>query len=401
MVNLRSMKRTVNFKFIIMATLFAISTIVSAQTKSKYKVCLDAGHGNHDFGASYHGFVEKKINLAIVLKLGEILEKESDIEVVYTRKNDTFVDLVERANIANRANANIFISIHCNANKNTAPFGSETYVMGLSKSKSSLEVAKKENAVIALEDNYKTKYAGYDPNSPESLISATIAQEEFLDQSIELASKIQDGFENKLSRKNRGVAQAPFMVLHKAFMPRVLVETGFISNLDEGTYLNSEEGQINIAKTIAEAVFKMKAEYFGGAVPVLDIKKSEPMIKKDTAVKTESHPQKKDTQKVMTVQKNPINTDTKSLDSNKVIFKVQLKASKTKIELNAENFNGLDKISSVFEGGYYKYLFGETNDYEDSKMLLSQAKTKGYESAFIVPFKNGVKISLNEAVKSK
>lgn len=401
MVNLRSMKRTVNFKFIMLATLLAISSIVSAQTKSKFKVCLDAGHGDHDFGASYHGFVEKKINLAIVLKLGEILEKDPDVEVIYTKKTDVFVDLVERANIANRANANIFVSIHCNANKNTAAFGSETYVMGLSKSKSSLDVAMKENSVITMEANYKTKYAGYNPNSPETLISATIAQEEFLDQSIELASKIQEGFENKLNRKNRGVAQAPFMVLHKAFMPRVLVETGFISNLEEGTYLNSEEGQENIAKTIAEAVFKMKAEYFGGAVSILDIKKSEPTVKKDTALKTETPTQKKDTPKVVTPVKNPLKPEVKALDSNKVIFKVQLKASKTKIELNAENFNGLDKLSSVFEGGYYKYLFGETNDYEDSKTLLSQAKAKGYDSAFIVPFKNGVKISLNEAVKSK
>ena len=236
------MKIRMNLKKTFIVTAIAVTSIISAQTGNKFKVCLDAGHGAHDFGASHHGYVEKKINLEIVLKLGKILEQDPNIDVIYTRNNDTFIDLVERANIANRANANIFVSVHCNANKNTEAYGSETFVMGLSKSKSSLDVAMKENAVISLEDNYKSKYAGYNPNAPEALISATIAQEEYFEQSIELASRIQDNLEEKLNRKNRGVAQAPFMVLHKAFMPRVLIETGFISNPAEGAYLNSEEG---------------------------------------------------------------------------------------------------------------------------------------------------------------
>ncbi|GAQ48050.1 N-acetylmuramoyl-L-alanine amidase [Flavobacterium psychrophilum] len=291
------MKFTLKIKpLVFILSLFFVANAL-AQTNYKFKVVLDAGHGNHDFGATYHGFVEKNINLAIVLKLGKILELDPNVQVIYTRNNDTFVDLVERANIANRASANFFVSIHCNANKNNDAYGSETFVMGLSKSASSLAIAKKENAVITLEDNYKKKYSGYDPNSPESLISATIAQEEYLDQSIELASKIQEGLENKLNRKSRGVAQAPFMVLHKAFMPRVLVETGFISNLDEGTYLNSEEGQQNIAKTIADAVFRMKAEYFGGTVPVIDIKKYEKPEIKDSTPKVTLPVQAKDTSK--------------------------------------------------------------------------------------------------------
>lgn len=390
------MKVKISLKTVFLSAFFGVASVVSAQTNSKFKVVLDAGHGDHDFGATYHGFVEKNINLAIVLKLGKVLEQDPNVQVIYTRNNDTFVDLVERANIANRANANIFVSIHCNANKNTEPYGSETFVMGLSKSKSSLEVAKKENAVITLEDNYKTKYAGYNPNSPESLISATLAQEEYLDQSIELASKIQEGLGNKLNRKSRGVAQAPFMVLHKAFMPRVLVETGFISNKEEGAYLNSEEGQINMAKTIADAIFRMKAEYFGGNVPVLDIKRSEKPnpTPKDTTPKAPqtTNPKVKDTPKTNGV---------KALDPNKVIYKVQLKASSTVIELKPENFNGLDNLSTVFDGGYHKYMYGETNDYNVCKTLLATAKSKGYDSAFIVPFKNGVKISLNEAVKTK
>lgn len=392
------MKLRMNLKSIFLTAAFAVTPIISAQSGGKFKVCLDAGHGAHDFGATYHGFVEKNINLAIILKLGKILEQDSSIDVVYTRKDDTFIDLVERANIANRANANIFVSVHCNANKNTEAYGSETFVMGLSKSKSSLDVAMKENAVISLEDNYKTKYAGYNINAPEKLISATIAQEEYFEQSIELASRIQENLEEKLNRKNRGVAQAPFMVLHKAFMPRVLIETGFISNPTEGAYLNSEEGQINMAKTIADAIFRMKAEHFGGSVPVLDIKKSE----KPTAVK-DSTPKVKET--VIPVKDLPkplpVKSEVKTTDSKKVIFKIQIKASASEIEAKPENFNGLDTISYIAEKGYFKYMYGETNNYETSKSQLAEAKAKGYESAFIVAFKNGNKISLNEALKTK
>ncbi|AMO21438.2 N-acetylmuramoyl-L-alanine amidase [Flavobacterium columnare] len=385
-------------KRVFFAALFVLSGVLQAQNTSKFRVCLDAGHGNQDFGATYHGYVEKQINLAIVLKLGAILEKDPTIDVIYTRKTDTFIELVERANIANKNKANIFVSIHCNANKNLEAYGSETYVMGLSKSASSLAVARKENEVIKLEDNYKTKYAGYNPNAPESLISATIAQEEYLDQSIELASRIQDNFDQKVNRKNRGVHQAPFMVLHKAFMPRVLVETGFISNQLEGAYLNSEEGQENVARSIADAIFRMKAEHFGGSVPFLDIKKSEKPTPKDTTPKgKEVVTPVKDV-----VKQEPVKSEikTKTIDNQKVVFKVQLKASNMQIDIKPENFNGLSSISSVFEGGYYKYMYGETNDYQESRKMLTEVKNKGYESAFIVPYKNGVKISLNEAVKS-
>jgi N-acetylmuramoyl-L-alanine amidase len=394
------MKLTLKFKHLFFISSTFIVTTLSAQTNTKFKVVLDAGHGAHDFGAVYNGNVEKNINLGIVLKLGKILESDPNVQVIYTRDNDTFIDLVERANIANRANANFFVSIHCNANKNPDPFGSETFVMGLSKSASSLAIAKQENAVITLEDNYKTKYKGYNPNSPESLISATLAQEEYLDQSIELASRIQDGLENKLNRKSRGVAQAPFMVLHKAFMPRVLVETGFISNKEEGAYLNSEEGQQNTAKTIADAIFRMKVEHFGGSMPVIQIKKYEKPAVSDSTPKIVPVPEVKDP-----INPIPKATETKSIDNkvdaSKSIFKIQLKASKSKIDTLAVNFNGLNKISFLFDNDYYKYMYGETNDYEVSKKQLAEARIKGYDSAFVVAFKKGQKISINEALKKK
>jgi N-acetylmuramoyl-L-alanine amidase len=242
---------------------FSIAFYSYGQSNSKFKVALDAGHGAHDFGAVYNGHIEKNISLAIVLKVGKILEANPNIDVIYTRKTDVFIELVERSNIANRADANIFVSIHCNANKNAAADGTETYVMGLNKNASNLAVAKSENAVITLEKDYKQKYEGFDPNNPSSMIGMTLMQEEYLENSISLASKIQDQFTSGLNRKSRGVKQAPFMVLHKAYMPRVLIETGFISNPKDGAFLDSEEGQMQVAEAIADAIISYKKEYFG------------------------------------------------------------------------------------------------------------------------------------------
>ena len=347
-----------------------------------FKVTLDAGHGDHDFGAVYSGRIEKNIALAIVLKVGKILELNPNVNVIYTRKTDVFIDLVERANIANRANSNIFVSIHCNANKNTAADGTETYVMGLSKVASNLEAAKKENSVITLEKDYKRKYEGYDPNSPESMIGMTLMQEEYLDNSISLASKIEDNFE-KLGKKLRqgGVKQAPFMVLHKAYMPRVLVETGFISNPTEGNILNSEEGQDEIAKAIAEAILSYKREYFGSGTP--EAIEARPV--RDT-----STPAKNKVVESAAVKKNaPKGT----------FFKVQLIASIKKTPLEAKNFKGLNNVTMLDENNIYKYFYQETSDYETAKKYLQEAKSKGYGAAFLIANRDGEKISIQDAIK--
>ncbi|HQZ24976.1 MAG TPA: N-acetylmuramoyl-L-alanine amidase [Flavobacterium sp.] len=350
-----------------------------------FRVTLDAGHGDHDFGAVYSGRVEKNINLALVLKVGKILEKNPKIDVIYTRKTDIFIDLIERANIANRADANIFVSIHCNANKNTAASGTETYVMGMSKVASNLEAAKKENSVITLEKDYKEKYEGFDPNSPETMIGMTLMQEEYLEYSISLASKIEDRFAD-LGKEIRhgGVKQAPFMVLHKAYMPRVLVETGFISNPVEGNLLNSEEGQNEIAQAIADAIVSYKREYFGADTT--------DNISERTVKKIIEKPVK-DTSS--TIEKKPV----LNKDSSATIFKVQLSASVKKVELVSSNFKGLKNITMSSEGKYYKYMYGEASSYEDAKKLLQEAKSKGYDSAYLIAFKNGEMISVQEAIK--
>lgn len=365
--------------------LFAFVSFLTYGQSSVFRVALDAGHGAHDFGANYSGRVEKNINLALVLKVGKILEKNPKIDVIYTRKTDVFIGLEERANIANRADATIFVSIHCNANKNTAAFGTETYVMGMSKVASNLEAAKKENSVITLEKDYKEKYEGFDPNSPETMLGMTLMQEEYLEYSISLASKIEDRFAD-LGKEIRhgGVKQAPFMVLHKAYMPRVLVETGFISNPTEGNLLNSEEGQNDIAQAIADAIVSYKREYFNAD--------TSDDIRERTIKKIIEKPAK-DTSSV--IEKKPV----VNKDSSVSIFKVQLSASVKKVELISSNFKGLKNITMASDGKYYKYMYGEVSNYEEAKKLLQEAKSKGYDSAYLIAFKNGEMISVQDAIK--
>ncbi|MEC5167168.1 N-acetylmuramoyl-L-alanine amidase [Flavobacterium sp. PL11] len=382
------------YKIIVTLILLFFSTGGFSQS-SNFRVTLDAGHGAHDFGAVYEGRIEKNIALAIVLKVGRILESTPQMQVNYTRKTDVFIDLIERANIANRFNAHIFVSIHCNANRNTAADGTETYVMGLSKIASNLAAAKKENSVITLEKDYKQKYEGFDPNSPETMIGMTLMQEEYLDNSIALASKIEDSFAD-LGKKIRGggVKQAPFMVLHKAYMPRVLIETGFISNTTEGNLLNSEEGQNEVAKAIAEAIIRYKKEYFGSGE--LETQESLPsqimeqIIVQETVAPT----------KAVIVPKKIVVVESKSIGTNdKVIFKVQLLATQKKLDLNAKNFKALKNVVSVYENNFYKYTYGETSSYDEAKKQLEEAKSNGFNTAFLIAFKNGEKINIQDAIK--
>jgi len=229
---------------------------IAAQA-NQFIVVLDAGHGGHDPGNLGNGYMEKNIALNIVLNVGKKLESHPDIKVIYTRKDDSFVDLYVRGEIANKANADLFVSVHCDSHTSDAN-GAGTFVLGLHANKQNFEIAKKENSVIYLEDNYESRYAAYDINSPESVIGLTIMQEEFLDQSIMLGKMMQDNFSNNLRRNDRKVKQAGFIVLHQTFMPSVLIETGFLTNKSEGVYLNSKKGQEEMGTAIADAILNYK-----------------------------------------------------------------------------------------------------------------------------------------------
>jgi N-acetylmuramoyl-L-alanine amidase len=390
------MSFTNKIKVFLLFFLLLLSATTFSQN-SRFKVTLDAGHGDHDYGAVYSGRIEKNIALAVVLKVGKLLERTNKIEVIYTRKTDAFIDLIERANIANRAKSDIFVSIHCNANPNLAADGTETYVMGLNKLASNLAVAKSENKVIVYEKDYKQKYQGFDPNSPESLLGMTLMQEEFLDNSISLASKVEEQF-GTLGKKLRhgGVKQAPFMVLHKAYMPRVLIEMGFVSNAIEGEKLNSEEGQQEIAQAIANAIIGYRNEYFGdGTITIEPLKPSKKIIERP--VKDTTEPIKLKT--VVPVPELKKVEPKKETVSTGLIYKVQIGVSVKKVALEAKNFKGLSPITMDDHTKSFIYMYGETADYEEAKKLLQEAKSKGYNSSFLIAFKNGEKISIQEAIK--
>ncbi|KGO88513.1 N-acetylmuramoyl-L-alanine amidase [Flavobacterium rivuli WB 3.3-2 = DSM 21788] len=370
--------------------LFIIScTCTFAQDGGKFKVVLDAGHGGKDFGALYHGYVEKNITLNVALKVGKLLEQDNAIQVLYTRKTDVFVALSERPDMANRADANLFISIHCNGEPKKAAFGTETFIMGPTKNASNLEVAKKENSVIKLEKD-KEKYEGFDPNKPEALLSAV--PDATLNNSIDLASKIQDGFTSTLKRKNRGVKYAPFWILNKASMPGVVIELGFVSYEQEGAFLNSEDGQDDMAKAIAKAIQSYKKEYYTGG----GTEYKEPAANSGTAtvrIVAETKPAEKPETKP---EAKPAVAAAKG-----VTFKVQISASGKSLETVPENFKGLTNISKDASAAVIKYYYGATDSYDEAKQLLVTAKEKGYTSAFVVAFKDGKKITVQEALGKK
>lgn len=355
--------------FVLVLTAIGINIVNAQVSKDEFIVVLDAGHGGHDPGKhAKSGLKEKDIALKIVLGIGEILEKNKNIKVVYTRKTDVFVDLVKRGKIANNANADLFVSVHCNAH-NSQAYGSETYVLGIHRNKTNFEVAKAENEVIFLEENYEENYAGFDPNTPESFIGLSFMQEEYLDQSIKLATIIQDNFTNQLKRKNRGVKQAGFIVLHQTVMPSVLIETGFVTNTNEGQYLNSNKGQLELSTAIANAIMDYKT---------------------DVDLNVGNHIEK------------PI-ADTSPINKNSItniVFKVQLAASRRALDPKPYNFNGLNEVSREKTDNLYRYYYGNTTDYHQVQQLQIQAQNKGYKTAFITAFKDGKRVKVSEALKT-
>ena len=378
------MKRNLPFKqlkFFCIVFILSLSGLVGQETKEDFIVVLDAGHGGKDTGNRGNGYYEKYIALNITKMIGDKLQKQKGIKVIFTRKDDRFIPLKNRARIANQADADLFISIHCDAFTSQKVYGAGTFVLGLHRTKDNFRIAQKENSVIFLEDDYETTYDGFDPNNPESVISLLLMQETYQGQSIEAANTIQKSFVSNLNRKDRTVKQAGFLVLRETYMPSVLVEVGFLTNKKEGQYLNSKRGQQEMAATISKAILNYKDQLAASvSTTAVDQKVSEEVNIPTEAVKDEK-------------QTSPVNSGKRG-----IVFKVQIAASSRSLELTKANFKGLRGVSVLKGDKLYRYFYGQAIQYKAAKRLKQKAIKAGYEHAFIVAFKDGIKIKISDAI---
>ncbi|MCF2592709.1 N-acetylmuramoyl-L-alanine amidase [Bacteroides caecigallinarum] len=361
-------------KLILFLSILFLCIYVNAETSNdRFVVVIDPGHGGNDPGAVGRKGKEKNINLNVATKLGKLIERNcNDTKIVYTRKSDVFVPLHKRADIANSAKANLFISIHTNAvaRKNSHVRGTETYTLGLHRTEENLEVAKKENSVILIEDDYKQRYAGFNPNSSESYIIFEFMQDKNMEQSVNFATLIQKQFKD-CNRVDKGVHQAGFLVLRETSMPSVLVELGYISNPSEETYLLSDKGTSELAKAIFNAFLSYKNN-------ITQTKTTG--IKKETTKETKAEATKPDS-------------------NSKPVFKIQILASDKVIPANSSQFKGLKNVSYYKENGMIKYTYAEDEDYNRILQIKRKTVDPKFKDAFIIAFKNGIKINTNQAIK--
>lgn len=359
-----------NFKYFIVLAMISFIAKAEVQVDSTkvappvFTIVLDAGHGGKDSGKAVGTTYEKDIALNIVKKVGDQLSKQPNFKVIYTRTTDKFLELRERARIANDAKADFFVSVHANAAANKAARGNETFVLGLHRNSDNLEVVKRENSVILLEENYEEHYEGFNPNDPSSFATSLLTQEQFLDESIEMAAQVQTKFEDQIKRRNRGVKQAGFAVLRLSYMPSVLIETGFITNAEERKFLASNAGQQKVANAITKAILEYQKSR---DINTFEVEQ----------VNVESQGSTTDSQSI------PIG----DVDTN---YMIQIAASKNKLDAKSYNFKKLPNISRKKLGDIYKYYTGTNLSLDQARELLKQAKSKGYNTAFIVKDTNGV-----------
>jgi len=355
------MKRWLDIAIVLLIMISIIPSSLAQRGSKITTVVIDAGHGGKDPGAMGKHSKEKDITLAIALKTGKYIEENfDDVKVIYTRKTDEFIELYKRAEIANKNSADFFISIHCNSNNSSRPYGSETFVMGLHKNDANLNVAMKENAAILMEDNKGEKYEGFDANSPESYIKFSLFQDIYLDQSTDMATRIQEQFKNRVGRKDRGVYQAGFLVLWRTAMPGVLIELGFLSNPTEEKFLLSKDGQVYLASAIYRAFKAYKKDY-----------------EKENYSET-----------------NVANTNNEQLE-----YRVQFYASPNKLPANNSKFKGIADVTNYYHNGLYKYTSGHFSSLKEASNQQALLRKKGYSDAFVVYFNNGERISKSEAEK--
>lgn len=376
--------------FGILSLLFVLSQTAFADRQGYVRtVVIDPGHGGKDPGAVGSKSQEKDIVLAIALKLGGYIESNfDDVEVIYTRTTDEFIGLNRRAQIANENKADLFISIHCNSAANRRAYGSETFVMGLHRSQENLEVAKKENAAILYEEDYLETYSGYDPNSPEANIIFSMYQNIYLNQSLTMASLIQDQFRDRAGRHDRGVKQAGFLVLYNVTMPGILVEAGFLSNTQEEKYLMSEMGQAHIAS----AVFRAFRDYKNYQDQIVaQQSKGNGSVSSQVAIAESGSVTPGGSQSVEITESQP--------EGPVISFRVQFASTSEVKSADDPVFQGLDGVSFYYHEGLYKYTLGNENNIETAAEIQQKLRTNGFNDAFIVAFKDNERIPLHEAIR--
>ena len=353
-------------------------TVVVGSAKD-FTVVIDAGHGGKDPGAvSANGKVrEKDITLKVALLVGEsIVKKHPEVKVLYTRKSDVFVGLNDRARMANKADADLFISIHVNAAENRSAKGAETYTLGVEEARTerNLEIAKRENGVILLEDNHEKTYANFNPNSPESYIIFEYMQSEFVKESIHIAQYVQSNFANDANRFDRGVRQAGFLVLNATSMPSILVELGYISNAEEAKYLASATAQQHLSGCISKAFDRYYAD-----LKKLSDGATHPTVSEPTEV----------------VEEQPASVPV--VDEDAPVFKVQFLSSAKKLSKGNQAFKGLTPVDCYYDKGLYKYTYGASTDYNKILRLKRKVNEK-FKDAFIVAFVKGERIDTKKAI---
>ena len=347
-------------KYLFFAMMMIFSTISFAQKKQNFVIVIDAGHGGGDAGARGVADLEKNITLDVSKRLAEVIKKNhKDVKVVLTRDTDIFLELWERTRISNDNHANLFVSVHCNSATNSSATGTETFVMGLKKSNETDEVSRRENSVVFLEKDQE-KYEKFDPNDPEAVIAFEIMNAAYKEQSIRFADLVEKNFVNKDLRKSRGVKQANFHVLRGNASPSVLVELGFVSNYDEGTFLASEEGKQKTAETLYESFKQFKKEF-------------------DRRSGIEDEPAPKPAPKVE-----------KPVEGKKL--KVKVMESKIKFSATSPQLRGLTDLDVIQEGENYVYYYGETDLQSRADDLLNTVKRKGFSGAKIVEFETNKKL---------
>lgn len=405
--------RRLHILYILTCLCLLVSPLCSSSAWAKdFVIVIDAGHGGHDPGAIGKISKEKNINLKVALKLGNLIRQNcDDVKVIYTRSSDVFIPLARRAEIANDAKADLFVSIHTNAlAKNKTAQGASTWTLGLAKSDANLEVAKRENAVILYESDYKTRYAGFNPESAESYIIFEFMQDKYMEQSVHLGSLVQKHFRHTCRRVDRGVHQAGFLVLKASAMPSILIELGFISTPEEERYLNTEEGTNTLAQGIYRAFLTYKREHeirLTGAsrtiVPTDDYElPNQPENTSDTTAQPkekEEIPDSSARQNQRTAQAKitrPIVAESTTID-NEITFKIQILTSSAPLVKNDKRLKGLKNVEYYKEGGILKYTYGASTDYNE--VLRTKRRLTGqFKDAFIIAFRGGEKMNINAAI---